>query len=114
MARERIKFGASFKGEVWTGRRESMERGGTGVPWPSSYNTDLESSELVYGGESGLMRIEGSWSDSGPAGETIPSISSVLSSMAVKRPTGSKLPSLDLVRSSRSEVGTTVGVASRW
>ena len=59
MARDRIKSKASFKSEVWTGKRESVELGGTEVSWPSSHDVDLESSELVSGGESGFMMIEG-------------------------------------------------------
>ena len=95
MARDHIKSRSSFKSGVWTGKRESMERGGTRVPWASSYDTDLDNLELMHGGESGLTRIEGARSDSGPAGEAIPFIFPVLSSMAVKSPAGSKLPSSD-------------------
>ena len=68
MARDRIKSRASFKSEVWTGKQESVEMGGTEVPWPSSHDADLEGLELVSGGESGFMRIEGAWHNSRPAG----------------------------------------------
>ena len=99
---------------VWIGKRESVERGGAGVPWPSSYNMDLESPELVHGGESGSMRIEGAWSYSGPADETIPSVSLVLRSMVAESPAGSKLPSLDSARSSGPEAGAAVEAANPW
>lgn len=103
MARDCIKSRASFKSELWIGKRESVEEGGTEVPWPSSYDADLESSELVSEGESDSMRIEGAWRDSRPAGDAIPSGSPVSGSIAIESPTGFKLPSSDLVVRSGSK-----------
>ena len=114
MARDYIKSRASFKSGIGTGKQESMERGRTGVPWPSSYDTDLESSEVVHRGESGLMRMEGAWSDSGPSGETIPSVSPVLSSMAAESLACSKLPSSDSTKSSGSEAKAAVEATNPW
>ena len=62
MTRDHIRSKALFKSEVLTGKQESVERGGTEVPWPSSCDTNLESLELVSGGESaGLARVRASW-----------------------------------------------------
>ena len=112
MARDRIKFRALVKVEVWTGKRESMERGRTGVCWPSSCNTDLESSESVLGGESGSMRIEGAWRDSRPAGDLTPSGSIVQGSIAAESPVGFKLPSSDLVVHFGSSARAVIGAAN--
>ena len=75
---------------------------------------DLESPDLVVGGESGFVSMKGSWYDFGPAGETITSVSPVLSSMAVESTMGSKLPSSDLVVCSGSKAGAVIGAANPW
>ena len=93
MARDRIKSRASFKSEIWTGKRGSVVLGGIEVPWPSSHDADLESLELVSGGESDFLRIEGSWHNPGPSGDAIPSSSPVSSFIAAEGPARSKLPS---------------------
>ena len=109
MARDRIKSRASFKSEVWTGKRESVELGRTEVPWPNRHDADLESSELVSGGESGFVRIEGAWHNSGPADDVIPFGSPVSSSIAAEG--SSKLPSSDLMMCSGSKARAVVGAA---
>ena len=114
MARDRIKSRALFKREVWIGQRESAEQGGIGFPRPSSCNTDLESSDLVFEDESGFVLIKGAWYDSGSASETIPFVSPVLSSMAAESPAGSKLPSSNSVRCSGSKARAAVEAANPW
>ena len=96
------------------GEARVLELGGTKVPWLSSHDTNLESSELVSGGESGFMMIEGAWRNSGPAGDVIPSGSPVSSSIATEGPASSKLSSLDLVMRSGSKTRAEVGVANPW
>ena len=65
MMRDHIKSRASLKGEVWPGRRESVEYGGKESPWPSSHDADSEGSEPVSGEESGLMAVASDTSSSG-------------------------------------------------
>ena len=57
MMRDQIKSRASLKGEVWPGRRESVEYGGKETPWPSSHDADSECLEPVSGEESGFMIV---------------------------------------------------------
>ena len=97
MARDHIRSRALFKSEVWTGKQESMELGEAGASWPCSLNMDLESSEWVSGGESGLLTTGGGRFDSGLADDAVLSGSSATSSIVAESPEGSKLPSLDPV-----------------
>ena len=114
MARNRIKSRASFKSEVWTGKRESVESSGTEVSWSSSHDADLKRLELVSGGESGFVMITGVWLDFGPAGDTMPFGSPVLRSIDVQSPAGFKLPSSYLVMRSGSKARAVVGVVNPW
>ena len=114
MVRDRIKSRASFKNEVWKGKRESVEQGGTEVPWPSSYDADLESAELVSRGESGFMRIEGAWRDSRPVADAIPFDSPVSGSIAAESLAGFKLPSSDLVMCSGSKARAVIRAVNPW
>src|SRR5215216_7121503 len=95
MATDRIKSRASFKSEVWTGKRKSVELGRAKASWPCSPGVDLESSELASGGEFGFPMIGGTQFDSRLADDTIPSGSPVVSFIIAEGPVGSKLPSLD-------------------
>ena len=105
MMRDHIKSRASLKGEVWPGRRESVEHGGEGTPWPSSHDAESEGSEIVSGEGSGLMMV---------ASDTASSGSPVLSSIAAESPAGSNLPSSGLVMRSGSKARAEVGVANPW
>ena len=84
MTRHRIKSRASLKGEVWPGRRNSVEYGGRKTPWPSSHDADSEGSESVSSEESGFMMV---------ASDTTSSGSPVLGSMAADSLAGSVIPS---------------------
>ena len=94
MARDHIKSRASFKSEVWTGKRESVELGRAKASWPCSLDVDLKSSELAFGGESGFPMIGATMFDSWLADDTVPSGSPVVSSIVAESPVGSKLLSL--------------------
>ena len=65
MTRDHIKSRASLKGEVWPGRRESVEYGGRETPWPNSHDVDSEGSEPVSGEESGFMMVASDNTSSG-------------------------------------------------
>ena len=105
MTRDRIKSRASLKGEVWPGRRESVEYGGKETPWPSSHDADSEGSEPVFGEGSGFMMIAGDATSSG---------SPVLGSIAAESLVGSDIPSSDLVARSGSKARAEVGVVNPW
>ena len=87
MTRDRIKSRASLKGEVWPGRRESVEYGGMETPWPSSHDADSEGSELVPGEKSGFMMV---------ASDTTSSGSPIQGLVIADTPAGSRIPSSDL------------------
>src|SRR5215216_1288841 len=95
MATDRIKSRASFKSEVWTGKRKSAELGREKASWPCSPGVDLESSELASGGESGFPKIGGTQFDSGLANDAVPSRYPVVSFIIAKSTVGSNLPSSD-------------------
>ena len=103
--RDRIKYRASLKGEVWPGKRESVEYGGKETPWPSSHDADSEGSGSVFGEEFSFMMIAGDSASSG---------SPVLGLIAIESPAGSGIPSLDLVTRSGFKAGAEVGVANPW
>ena len=105
MTRDRIKSIATLKGEVWPGRRESVEYGGKETPWPSSHDADSEGSEPVSGEESGFMMVASGTASSG---------SPVLGLVAADSPAGSGIPSLDLAMHSESKARAEVGVMNPW
>ena len=105
MTRDRIKSRASLKGEVWPGRRESVEYGGKETPWPSSQDANSVGSELVFGEESGFMMVANDSTSSG---------SPVLGLVAVDSPAGSVIPSSDLAMRSGSKARAEVGVVNPW
>ena len=103
MTRDHIKSKASLKGEVWLGRRESVEYGGKETPWPSSHDADSEGSESVSGEESGFMMV---------ASDTTSSGSPVLGLMAADSPACSGSPSSDQAIRSVSKSTAEVGGAN--
>ena len=105
MTRDRIKSRASLKGEVWPGRRASVEYGGRENPWPSSHAADSEGSEPVFGEESGFVIM---------TGVTVSSDYPVLGTIAAESPAGPGTPSSDLVLCSGSKARAKVGVANPW
>ena len=102
MTRDRIKSRASLKGEVWPGRKESVEYGGKKIPWSGSHNADSEGSGPVFGEESGFMMI---------AVDTTSWLSHA-SLMAAESPAGSRIPSSDLVMCSGSKARAGVGATN--
>ena len=92
MVSDRIKSRASFKGEGWTEKRESVGLSGVGVPWRRPPDTNLESSNLESGGVSGA--------------------SPAASSISAESPAGSRLPSSDLSAYSRSKARAVIEAAN--
>ena len=92
MARDHIKSRASFRSEVWTGKRESVGAAGVRASWPRSIDADLENSDLESEGESASLVTRGAWFVFGLADDAIPYRSPVSSSIIVGSPAGSKLP----------------------
>ena len=88
MTRDRIKSRASLKGEVWLGRRKSVEYGGKETPWPSSHDADSENSEPVSREEFGFVMV---------ASDTASSGSPVLGLVAIDSLAGLEILSSDLV-----------------
>ena len=111
MVRDRIKFKASFKSEVWTRKRESVGLAGVKASWPCLLGAELESSDLESGGESGFL-TRGARFDSGFANDAVPSGSPAVSSIIAESPAGSKLPSSDLVVCSGSNARAVVWAAN--
>ena len=105
MTRDHIKSRASLKGEVWSGRKETVEYGGKKTPWPSSHDADSEGSEPVFGEESGFMMI---------VGDVVSSGSPVLGLIATESPAGSGIPSSNLVTCSGFKARAEVGVTNPW
>ena len=105
MTRDRIKSRASLKGEVWPGRRESVEYGGRETPWMGSHVADSEGSEPVSGEESGILMVASDNTSSG---------SPVLGLVAAYSLAGSGIPSSDLVMCSGSKARAEVGVVNPW
>ena len=103
MARDRIKSRASFKSEVRTGKRESVELGEIEVPWPSSHNADSESLEPASGEEYGLVMVAGDPASFG---------SPILGLGATDSPAGLEIPFLVLARRSESKARAEVGVVN--
>ena len=112
MARDHIKSRASFKSEVWTGKRRSVELVREKASWLCLLGADLESSELGSGGESGFSIIRGTPFDSGLADDTVASGSTVVSFVIAEGPVGSKLPSSDSAVCSGSKARAVVGAAN--
>ena len=65
MMRDRIRSRASLKGEVWPGRRKSVEYGGKETLRPNSHDADSEGSEPVFGEGSGFVMIASDATSSG-------------------------------------------------
>ena len=105
MTRDRIKSRASLKGEVWPGRRESVEYGGKETPWPSPQDADSKGSEPVPGEVFGFMMV---------ASDTTSPGSPVLGSVAADSLAGSGIPSSDLAMRSGSKARAEVGVVNPW
>src|SRR4051812_77930 len=105
MMRDHIKSRASFKGEAWPGRRETVEYGGKETPWPSSHDADSEGPKPMFREEFGFMMI---------AGDTTSSDSPVIGLIAAKSPAGSGIPSSDLVMRPGSKARAEVGIANPW
>ena len=103
MTRDRIKSRALLKGEVWPGRRVSVEYGGKEIPGPSSHDADSKGSEPVSGEESGFMML---------ASDTTSSGSPVLGLVAADSPAGSGIPSSDPAMRFGSKARAEVGVVN--
>ncbi len=93
LMRDRIRSKALFKSGVWTWSE---------VSGPSSHDAGLHFSEVVSGEESGLAMIAGD------------AILSVLSSKAAESPTGSRLPSSNLMMCSGSKARAVVEAVNPW
>ena len=105
MARDRIKFRASLKGEVCPERRESAEYGGTDTLLPDSHGADSECPEPVSGEGSGFVMV---------ASDTTSSGSPVLGLVAADSTAGSGIPSSDLAMCFGSKARAEVGVVNPW
>ena len=105
MMRDRIKSRASLKGEVWPGRRESVEYGRKETPWPSTHDASSEGSKLVSEEESGFVMV---------ASDTTFSGSPILGLVAAASPACSRSSSSDLATCSGSKAKAEVGVANPW
>ena len=111
MARDRIKSRASFKSEGWTGKGESAGLARAKASWPHFLGAGFESSELDFGGESGLSMIGATQPDYGLAEDKIASGSPIVS-FVVESPAVFKLPSSDLAVCSRSKARAVVGATN--
>ena len=109
MARDRIKSRASFRSEVWTGKRESAGLAGVRASCPRLLDADLENLDLESEGESDTLVTRGARFVFGLADDAIPSRSPVASSIIAGSPVGSKLPSSDLAVCSGSQARAVVG-----
>ena len=105
MTRDRIKSGASLKGEVWPERREPVEYGERGTPWPNSHDANSEDLEPVSGEGSGsVMAVSDTTSPGSPT----------MGLMAADSPATSGSPSSDLAIRSGSRARVEVGGANPW
>ena len=112
MERDRIKSRASFRSEVWTGKREFMGAAGVRASWPRSLDADLENSDLESEGESGTLATRVARFVFGFADGAVPSRSPVASSIIAGSLAGSKLLSSDLVICSGSKARAAVRAAN--